>query len=327
MTLRLTRRESLILLTAASLGSAAHAQSYPSKPITMVVPYPPGGGTDAVARLIAEKIGKKLGQNVVVDNRAGASGLIGVDKVAKSVPDGYTILVALSTQFVINPYLFKKLPYDPNKDIALVSQIVASPIALLVHPSVPATDVPSMMKYITAKKGKLAYGSYGIGSASHLSGAHLSQITGGDMNHVAYKGEAPMIQDLIGGQMPMGFGSAVQAKSMIDAGKLKAIAVTGEKRLPLLPNVPTFVEQGVKDDVFRTVGFIAMAVPGATPKPIIQRLAAEVKAACELPEVRERIAGFGFEAAPLGPDEFTAKAKADAQVWARLVKQTGATLD
>ncbi len=121
MTLRLTRRESLILLTAASLGSAAHAQSYPSKPITMVVPYPPGGGTDAVARLIAEKIGKKLGQNVVVDNRAGASGLIGVDKVAKSVPYGYTILVALSTQFVINPYLFKKLPYDPNKDIALVS--------------------------------------------------------------------------------------------------------------------------------------------------------------------------------------------------------------
>ena len=327
MTVRLPRRECLVLLAAASLGPTAHAQSYPSKPITMVVPYPPGGGTDATARLMAEKMGKKLGQNVIVDNRSGASGLIGTGAVAKAAPDGYTILVALSTQFVINPFLFKKLPYDPNKDIALVSMIASAPIVLLVHPSVPATDVPSMIKYISANKGKLAYGSYGIGSASHLSGAHLSQMTHSDMNHVAYKGEAPMIQDLIGGQIPMGFGSVVQAKSMIDAGKLKAIAVTGEKLLALLPNVPTFVEQGVKDDVFRTVGFVGMAVPGATPKPVIQRLAAEVKAACDLPDVRERIAGFGFEAVGLGPDEFNAKAKADAQVWARLVKQTGASLD
>ena len=327
MTVRLPRRECLVLLAAASLGPTAHAQSYPSKPITMVVPYPPGGGTDATARLMAEKMGKKLGQNVIVDNRSGASGLIGTGAVAKAAPDGYTILVALSTQFVINPFLFKKLPYDPNKDIALVSQIVVSPIVLLAHPSLPANDVPSLIKHIGANKGKLSYASYGIGSASHLSGAHLSQIADGDMAHVPYKGEAPMIQDMIGGQVLMGFGSVTQAKSMIEAGKLKALGATGDKRIGVLPKVPTFAEQGVKDDVFRTVGWIAMAAPGATPKPVIQRLADEVKAACALPEVRERMTGFGFEAVGRGPDEFNAIAKADAQVWSRLVKQTGATLD
>jgi len=322
----LTRRETLALL-ATALGTSAQAQTWPSKPITMVVPYPAGGGTDAVARLIAEKIGAKLGQTIVVDNKAGASGLLGTGTVAKAAPDGYTILVALSTQFVINPFLFKKLPYDPNKDIALVSQIVVAPIVLLAHPSVPANDLPSLVKYIGANKGKLSYGSYGIGSASHLSGAHLSQIADGDMTHVPYKGEAPMLQDMIGGQVPMGFGSVTQAKAMIDGGKLKALGVTGDKRMTVLPKLPTFAEQGLKDDVFRTVGWIAMAAPGATPKPVIQRLADEVKAACALPEVRERFAGFGFEAVGRGPDEFNAIAKADAQVWSRLVKQTGATLD
>ena len=326
MALHINRRDSLLWL-GAIFGGAAHAQTWPSKPITMVVPYPAGGGTDAVARLIAEKIGAKLGQTIVVDNKAGASGLLGTSTVAKAAPDGYTILVALSTQFVINPFLFKKLPYDPDKDIALVSQIVVAPIVLLAHPSLPANDLPSLVKYIGANKGKLSYGSYGIGSASHLSGAHLSQIADGDMTHVPYKGEAPMLQDMIGGQVPMGFGSVTQAKAMIDGGKLKALGVTGDKRMTVLPKLPTFAEQGLKDDVFRTVGWIAMAAPGATPKPVIQRLADEVKAACALPEVRERMTGFGFEAVGRGPDEFNAIAKADAQVWSRLVKQTGATLD
>lgn len=330
MNLQLNRRQSLAWL-AASLGTTAmtqpQAQSYPSKTITLVVPYPAGGGTDAVARLIAEKISKKLGQPIVVDNKSGASGLLGVSAVAKAAPDGHTLLLALSTQLVINPFLFKKLPYDPNKDIALVSQVVVSPIVLLAHPSVPANDAPSLLKYIAANKSKLAYGSYGLGSASHLSGAHLSQIANGDMSHVPYKGEAPMIQDMIGGQVPMGFGSVTQAKAMIDAGKLKAIAVAADKRIAVLPKVPTFAEQGLKDDVFRTVGWMAMAAPGATPKAVIQRLADEVKAACALPDVRERVAGFGFEAVGRGPEEFAAIAKADAQVWARLVKQTGATLD
>ena len=326
MKAQLTRRESLALL-AAALSTSARAQAWPSKPITMIVPYPAGGGTDAIARLMAEKLGKSLGQNVIVDNKAGASGLLGMGAVAKAAPDGYTILVGISTNFVINPFLFKKLPYDPNKDIALVSQIALSPIVLLANPSLPANDVPSLLKYIGANKGKLSYGSYGIGSASHLSGAHLSQIADGDMTHVPYKGEAPLIQDLIGGQVPMGFTGGLQARSMTDAGKLKAIGVTGDKRTVSLPNVPTFAEQGVKDEVFRTVGWYAMAAPGGTPKAVIQRLADEVKAACALPDVRERIANLGAEAVGRGPEEFTAIAKADAVVWGRLVKQTGASLD
>ena len=326
MSLHLTRRDSLVLM-AATLGGAAQAQTFPGKTITVVVPYPAGGGTDAVARLFAEKISAKLGQTMVVDNKAGASGLLGTDTVAKAKPDGHTLLVALSTQFVINPFLFKKLPYDPKKDIVLVSQLVESPIVLLAHPSLPANDVPSLIKYIGANKGKLSYGSYGIGSASHLSGAHLSQIADGDMAHVPYKGEAPLIQDLVGGQVPMGFTGGTQAKAMVDGGKLKAIGVTGDKRVAALPNVPTFAEQGAKDDVFRTVGWYAMATTGGTPPAVIQRLADEVKAACALPEVRERIAALGAEAVGRGPAEFNAIAKADAVVWGRLVKQTGATLD
>ncbi|MFT4102752.1 MAG: tripartite tricarboxylate transporter substrate binding protein [Burkholderiaceae bacterium] len=320
-------RRAILTLMGASLVVPAQAQTYPSKTITMVVPYPPGGGTDAVARLIAEKLGKSMGQTIVVDNKAGASGTLGTSAVAKAAPDGHTILLALSTQFVINPFLFKKLPYDPSKDIALVSQVVASPIVLIAHPSVPANDAPSIVKYIRENKGKLNYGSYGIGSASHLSGAALSQVADGDMNHVAYKGEAPMLQDMIGGNVPLGFASVTQAMGMIESGKLKAIAVAADKRLSVLPKVPTFKEQGLNDDVFHTVGFMAMAVPGATPKPIIQRLADEVKKACQLPEVRERFATFGFEAVGSGPDEFNAKAKADAEVWSRLVKLTGASLD
>ncbi|HMO47545.1 MAG TPA: tripartite tricarboxylate transporter substrate binding protein [Rubrivivax sp.] len=323
----LTRRDTLALMAASLGGSRAFAQTFPGKTITVVVPYPAGGGTDAVARLFAEQLGRPLGQTMVVDNKAGASGVLGTDAVAKAKPDGHTLLVALSTQFVINPFLFKKLPYDPNKDIALVSQLVVAPIVLLAHPGVPANDAPSMVKYIGANKGKLSYGSYGIGSASHLSGAHLSQIAGGDMNHVPYKGEAPLIQDIIGGQVPMGFTGATQAKAMVDAGRLKAIAVTGEKRLVVLPALKTFGEQGLGDDVFRTVGWMAMAAPGGTPQPVIQRLAAEVKAACAKPEVRERIAAIGYEASGRGPEEFAAIAQADAQVWSRLVKLTGASLD
>ncbi len=327
MTPLMTRRESLALLAATTLGSAVQAQTWPSKTITMIVPYPAGGGTDVLARVIAEKVGQKLGQTIVVDNKAGASGLLAMGALAKAAPDGYTILVGISTNFVINPFLFKKLPYDPNKDIALVSQIALSPIVLLAHPSLPANDVPSLIKYIGANKGKLSYGSYGIGSASHLSGAHLSQIADGDMAHVPYKGEAPLIQDLVGGQVPMGFTGGTQAKAMVDGGKLKAIGVTGDKRVAALPNVPTFAEQGTKDDVFRTVGWYAMATTGGTPPAVIQRLADEVKAACALPEVRERIAALGAEAVGRGPAEFNAIAKADAVVWGRLVKQTGATLD
>jgi tripartite-type tricarboxylate transporter receptor subunit TctC len=324
-----TRRACLGMLGAGALclGFGARAQTYPSKPIQFIVPYPAGGATDSIARLLGEKMSQKLGQNVIVENKAGASGILGTDMVAKAPPDGHTVTVSLSTALLINQFLFKKLPYNAQKDIALVSQIAVAPIVLLVHPSVTAGNVAELKRYMAANKGKLSYGSWGIGSTAHLTTAHLSQIENADMSHVPYKGEAPMLQDLIGGQIKLSFASALGGKPFIDAGKLKAIGVTGDKRMGTLPNVPTLAEQGLKDDVFRFTGWIAMAAPGATPKPVVQRLADEVKAACALPDVRERIVAMGFDPVARGPDEFAAVYKAELPVWERLVKQTGATLD
>jgi len=325
-----TRRAGLRMLAATGalcLGVSAHAQTYPTKPIQFIVPFPAGGATDTVARLLAEKMGKGLGQTIIVDNKGGAAGILGTDLVAKAPADGHVVTVSLSTALLINQFLFKKLPYNPQRDLIMVSQIAVAPIVLLVHPSVPANNAAELLKYITASKGKLSYGSWGIGSAGHLSGAHLSQMQNADMSHVPYKGEAPMIQDLIGGQIKLSFASALQAKPFVDAGKLKAIGVTGEKRMSVLPNVPTLLEQGLKDDVFRITGWVAMAAPAATPKAVVQRLADEVRAACALPDVRERIIAMGFDPVARGPEEFAAVYKKDLPVWERLVKQTGATLD
>ena len=316
-----------LLLVASALGFAAHAQTWPTKPVQFVVPYPAGGATDAVARLFAEKMSARIGQNVIVDNKGGAAGILGTDTVAKAPPDGHMVVVGLSTNLMTNQFLFKKLPYNPQRDLALVSQIAVAPIALLVHPSIPANTGPELMKYLAAHKGKVAYGSWGVGSAAHLSGAHMSQTLGADMSHVPYKGEAPMIQDLIGGQIQMAFASALQAKAFVDSGKLKAIGVTGDQRMSVLPNVPTLAEQGITDDVYRTVGWVGMAAPAGTPKAVIQRLADEVHAIAQLPEVRTRIAALGFDPVARGPAEFAAVYKKDIVVWERLVKQSGATLD
>ncbi len=324
-----TRRTCLGMLGAGALclGAGVRAQAFPSKPIQFIVPYPAGGATDNIARLLGEKMSKKLGQNVIVENKAGASGILGTDLVAKAPPDGHTVTVSLSSALLINQFLFKKLPYNAQKDIALVSQIAVAPIVLLVHPSVTASNVAELKQYMAANKGKLSYGSWGIGSTAHLTTAHLSQIENADMSHVPYKGEAPMLQDLIGGQIKLSFASALGAKPFIDAGKLKPIGVTGDKRMGTLPSVPTLAEQGLKDDVFRFTGWIAMAAPGATPKPVVQRLADEVKAACALPDVRDKIIAMGFDPVARGPDEFAAVYKAELPVWERLVKQTGATLE
>ena len=312
---------------SASAGMPARAQGFPGKTIQIVVPFPAGGATDTVARLLAEKMAPRLGKAVIVDNKGGAAGILGTDTVAKAPADGHTLSVSLSTNLLINQFLFKKLPYNPQRDLALVSQIALAPIVLLVHPSVPAGTGPELLKYIAANKGKLSYGSWGIGSAGHLSGAFMSQSQNADMSHVPYKGEAPMVQDLIGGQIQMAFASAMQAKPFVDAGKLKAIGITGEQRMSVLPNVPTLVEQGLADDVYRVTGWVAMAAPGATPKAVVQRIADEVRAACEQPDVRAKITALGFTAVARGPEEFAAAYRKDLPVWERLIKVTGATLD
>ena len=329
-----TRRALLRATTAgaAALLALAHAPAqaqapYPNKPIRMVVPFQAGGATDVLARVLGQKMAAGLGQPIVVDNKPGAAGIIGTDAVAKSAPDGYTIVLGLSNSLMTNEFLYEKLPYDTARDLTLVYQIAAAPLVLVVHPSVPAKTGPELLKYVVANKGKVAYGSYGIGAYPHLAGAHMSLATQSDMSHVAYKGEAPMMQDLIGGQIQMAYASALVAKPHIDSGKIRAIGVSGERRMSTLPNVPTLAEQGLKDEAYRVTGWLAIAVPAKTPKPIVDRIAEEVRKATQQPDVRERIAAMGFEIKDSSPELFAAAWKAERPIWERLIKQSGAKLE
>ncbi|QNP60206.1 Bug family tripartite tricarboxylate transporter substrate binding protein [Paenacidovorax monticola] len=326
------RRNLLAAASAFALaGCAASALAqtgYPSKPIRMIVPFAAGGGTDVLARVIGEKLSASLGQPVVIDNRPGAAGIIGTDAVAKAAPDGHTIVLSLSNALMTNQFLYEKLPYHPERDLALVYQIAMGPLVLVTHPSIPAKTAPDLLKYMAANKGKLAYGSYGLGAYPHLAGAHMSTAQNADMSHAAYKGEAPMVQDLIGGQIQMAFASALQAKPHIEAGKLNAIGVSGERRLSTLPNVPTLAEQGLKDEAYRLTGWLAIAAPAKTPSPIVRRLADEVRKATQQPDVQQRVAAMGFELLPdSSPEAFAAAYRKERPAWELLIKQSGVKLD
>ena len=247
--------------------------------------------------------------------------------MAKAAPDGYTIVMSLSNALLTNQFLYEKLPYNPERDLTLVYQVAMGPLVLVVNPSVPVKTGPELLKYVAANKGKLAYGSYGLGAYPHLAGAHMSATQNADMNHVAYKGEAPMVQDLIGGQIQMAYASSLVAKPQIEAGKLKAIGVTGERRLSSLPNVPTLAEQGLKDEAYRLTGWLAIAVPAKTPEPIVKRLADEIRKATQQPDVQQKVAAMGFELKDSSPEAFAAAYKAERPVWERLIKQSGAKLE
>jgi len=313
---------------ALGLGPLARAQAgWPDKPVRFIVPFNAGGATDIVARVLGDKLSPRLGQPVLIDNRGGAGGILGTDAVAKAAPDGYTFALSLSTSLLINQFLYTRLPYDPRRDLALVSQIAVAPVTLAVHPSVPARNGAELLAYVKANKGKVSYGSWGIGSYAHLGGAYMSLSQDADMAHVAYRGEALMLQDLIGGQIQMAFASALGTKPHAESGKLRLIGVTGEQRMQILPDVPTLAEQGLKDDAYRIVGFVGMAAPAKTPPAIVQRMSREVAAVCQMPEVRDRLAGMGFSPAADTPEAFAAAYAKDAPAWEALVKQSGAKLD
>lgn len=315
----------LTLCAIASPG--AWAQAYPSKPIKIVVPFVAGGATDSLARLIAEKMAPRLGQPVIVDNKAGAAGIVGTDLVAKSAPDGHTVVLGLSNSMLTNQFLFNKLPYNAQRDLVLVSQIAVAPLVLVVHPSVPASNGAELVAYVTQNKGKLSYGSYGQGSYPHLAGNFMSASLNADMAHAAYKGEAAMVQDLLGGQIQMAYASAAVVKPHIDAGKLKAIGVSGRTRMSTLPGMPTLAEQGLKDEVYQATGWLAMAMPAQTPPAVVQRFASELSATCALPEVRQRIGAMGFETVCSSPEAFAALYKQELPVWEHIIKLSGVKLD
>ena len=324
-----------ILATVAALAplavpgtmSAAHAQAWPAKPIRLIVPYQAGGATDITARTLGEKLSTRLGQPVLVDNRGGAGGVTGTDQALKSPADGYTLLVSLGTTMLINQFLYDRLPYQPQKDQALITQIALAPVVLLVNPQLPVNNASELMAYIDRNKGKIAYGSWGMGSYAHLAGAWLSDKHKADMNHVAYKGEAPMLQDLVGGQFQMAFASLQSARPYIESGRLKPLAVTGAQRMDALPKVATMAEQGIKDEVFQVTGWVGMSAPAKTPPEVVARLGVELQAVIAMPEVRERIQQMGFIPVGSSPELFNAQFKKDAPVWERVVKVSGAKLD
>ena len=316
-----------LFLGAALCSATGWTQTYPTKPIKLIVPYAAGGATDITARTIGEKLTTRLGQPVLVDNRGGAGGVTGTDQALKSPADGYTFLVSLGTTMLINQYLYEKLPYNPQKDQALITQIALAPVVLLVNAQVPVNTAPELMQYIEHNKSKLAYGSWGMGSYAHLAGAWLSDNLKADMNHAAYKGESPMLQDLVGGQIQLTFASLQSARPYIESGRLKALAVTGTQRMIALPKVPTMSEQGIKDEVFRVIGWVGMSAPAKTPADVLARMGTEVRAILAQPDVPERIQQMGFIPVGSTAEEFNVQFKKDAPVWERLVKLSGAKLD
>lgn len=328
-----TTRRQLMLAAAAAVGSSlvslpAWAKAtYPSKPIRFIVPFNPGGATDIVARVLAEAMSKKLGQPIVVENKAGASGMLGTDQVAKAAPDGYNVVLSLSTSLLINQFLYSKMAYNPQKDLLMLSELASAPVTLVVHPSVPANNMQELLAWVKANKSKVSYGSWGVGSYAHLGGAYMSKSMNADMSHVAYRGEAPMIQELIGGQLQLCFSSAQNTKPFIDSGRLKAIGVTGKARMAVLPNLPTIYEQGVTDDAYSIAGFVAMALPAGTPKEIVDVLYAALQEASKDAKVQERMDGAGFLSVFSSPEEFSKTYAKAAPVWKALVEVAEAKVD
>nr|WP_297383372.1 tripartite tricarboxylate transporter substrate binding protein [uncultured Roseateles sp.] len=312
---------------ASFLPSTVTAAPYPDKPLRIVVPYAPGGAGDILARVLAEKLAPRLGQSVIVDNKTGAAGNIGIDAVAKAPPDGYTISFALSSNLMINQFLFKKLPYDPQKDLTLVAKVADAPLVLVVNASLRIDEVADLRRYMGSNKGRLSYGSWGVGTIAHLSASRVNDMVGGDMSHVPYRGEAPMLQDLVGGTLAMSYATGAQATQFITDGRLKAIGVTGTTRLPSLPRVPTLAEAGLDDPLLKAVGWIGFAAPAATPKPVVQRLASELEAVLRLPEVQQRIRDVGWVPSYQGSADFTATYRREAPIWEAVVRKSGATLD
>jgi tripartite-type tricarboxylate transporter receptor subunit TctC len=290
------KRRSVVAALAAvafSFPLSAAAQAWPAKPVKMVVPFAAGGSTDTVARILSEKLTARLGQPVIVENRAGAGGSIGSDAVAKSAPDGYTFLVGTSSTMAILPYLYNKPPYDPNKDFAPVTLLGTADIMVVVNANFPARNVKELITYAKANPGKVTFASGGNGSISHLLGEYFKSMAGVDMLHVPYKGDAPAVTDLIGGQVNMIFGTAVAFLPHVKSGKVVALAVTNPTRSTTQKELPTVSEAGVPG--YEAVQWFGIAAPTGTPNEIVQKLQAETAAVLAMPDVRKRFTELGFD--------------------------------
>ena len=310
----------------AAFTLAGHAQApYPSKPIRLVVPFPAGGTTDILARAVAQKLTESTGQPVVVDNRPGAGGNIGAELVARSAPDGYTLLMGTVGTHAINPSLYVKMPYDHVRDFAPVILVAGVPNVLVVNPALPVNSVQELIAYGRANPGKLNFASSGSGTSIHLSGELFKTMAGVQMTHVPYKGSSPALQDLVGGQVQLMFDNLPSSLALIKAGKLKALAVTSTQRSGVLPDVPTVAEAGLPG--FEASSWFGVLAPAGTPKDAIAKLYGEIARWLATSEAKEKLAGQGAIAAGLSPDDFARYITAETAKWQKVVKESGAKVD
>lgn len=317
------RLAAAIVFAALLLTGAAWAQ-YPARPVRLIVPFPPGGGTDTMARTIGPKLGEALGQQVVPENRGGAGANIGAEIAAKSAPDGYTLMLATITN-AIGATLYRKLNYDLVRDFAPITQLATTPHILVVHPSVPVKSVRELIALARARPGELAYSSSGSGSAAHLAGELFNSLTGIKTTHVPYKGGGPSMIGLVGGEVSLSFATMPSAIGYVRAGRLRGIAVTTARRSPSAPELPTVAETGVAG--YEAGSWYGLSAPAGTPKEIVARVHAETIKVMALPEVRERLFNAGFEVVTSNPGEFAAFTRNEIQKWGRLVKSIGLKAD
>jgi len=311
----------LFLAVACCAAAGAQAQSYPAKPIRLILPFPPGGGTDVVGRLLAQKLGQALGQQVIVDNRAGAGGRIGTDLVAKSLPDGYTLLLATSSVMGTGPALYQKLPFNMPKDFAPISLVAYTAYVLVVHPSVPAKSVKDLVMLAKSKPGRLTYASSGAGGAAHLSGELFSAMAGVKMIHVAYKGSSPGMFSVVSGETDLMFSNALPALPQVKNGRLRALGATTPQRSALLPDVPTIAESGLRGfEVQQNYGVLA---PAGTPREIVLRLNQEVGKAMRTEDAKSRLLADGSEAKVSTPEELERMITVEIAKWSKVIKQAG----
>jgi tripartite-type tricarboxylate transporter receptor subunit TctC len=310
-----------VLLVLAS--GPGFAQPYPSKPIRFIVPFPPGGSSDLIARAIAPRMGEKLGQPVVVENRPGAGGMIGVEAVAKAPPDGYTIGLAAAGALSSNMHLYPTMPYHP-KDLAPISMLAMIPFFLVAHPS-QASSLKELIETAKAKPGALSYGHGGQGSTMHLAGELLNMMAKVRVQAVPYKGSGPVSADVLGGQVPLGVVDVPSAIANVRAGKLRALAVTSKRRISAAPEVPTFEEAGLPG--YEAVGWFGTVAPAGTPPEVVSKLNAEIRAALALPDIREKAVAAGAEPFANSPQEFAAFIREETRKWAEVIKAAGVKLE
>ncbi len=318
----------LLLCACACLALPAAVvadERYPTRPITLIVPFPAGGGVDAVARIVADKLGAALGQQVVIDNRGGAAGVIGTRLAAKAAPDGYTIVMAHTGTTSINPSLYVNPGYDPRKDFTPIGLISSTPIALMAHPSFPARNVTELIAYAKKEPGKLNLGTPPPGTGGYLAGELFKAMAGVEITIIPYKGTAALTNDLIGGHVPIAFNVLAPAMGNLQSGGLRAVATAGPTRTSLFPDVPTFIESGLPG--FEAVLHYGLLAPAGTPKPIIARLNTELRKLVTSAEVAARIAADGGDPLPSSPDEYAADIDREEAKWSALIKKLGLRVD